>query len=569
MRVSIFLCLIIGGASVRFTEEGNKTETAPCDPTKICFVSSNAPEAHGGAGSGSTSNDIPKAQRGYNALVQECLQNAKDTQVVVLSLQDYKDGLPETLGPFVQKFVVQGFQGTGFGRHCKSTLIPVIDCGGVALAVYALNDVDILHPSVDRISAKTFTKTATTVKGAVAAKLELNGQPIVLASTHGEEGVRGKKAGSHCSRGMSSKHEEKRVDDFMTSLMMVRQLSEDTLPALWGGDFNPRTVHPSGSKAGCPIWPYLDNPQASPAEMLEALTAGRDILGAWHDGTLVTFTELLSGTGMSELSTSLICPTYKKGKKKNTGEPADDDTEELDDDDEEEDADERPPPEMEEAVPPAKPARDGGGRVVLPGDDEDEDDFEEFLGGSAAMAVEAAPAAPVSGRFDNAINAIKSFTSSKKKDEKQDMKQFLCQEHEEAPEMSYKVSHPPSWTDRIFATMSTEVMGCTSAKRILHQDDHDALLVVCSLEAKCDRASSSNEPSNPGKQGPADGTIQRCCCQKANKSVCRIHTKSNLMHGWGKKSFNPFKANEYLCPTGWTHHEAADFDRTRCELQTR
>ncbi|CAJ1370353.1 unnamed protein product [Effrenium voratum] len=185
------------------------------------------------------------------------------------------------------------------------------NCGGVNLAVYSKRKVavDIDVNDTDAVRAIRSSTTATTVKGTVAATFGISGRSLVMASTHGTEGVRGKKKAEPCQAAVAHPAERQRVLDFETALRSVNELRKNVSKAavLWGGDFNPRTVQPLGSQAGCPVWPNSGDPE----EDLANLRAGQDILGVGTAGELVTFRQLLHDQSLSEVQ-GLKCPTYKK-----------------------------------------------------------------------------------------------------------------------------------------------------------------------------------------------------------------------------------------------------------------
>eukprot|EP00931_Biecheleriopsis_adriatica_P043412 TRINITY_DN24821_c0_g1_i1.p1 TRINITY_DN24821_c0_g1~~TRINITY_DN24821_c0_g1_i1.p1 ORF type:complete len:460 (-),score=103.77 TRINITY_DN24821_c0_g1_i1:69-1448(-) len=234
----------------------------------------------------------------------------------------------------------------GFGVKAATTTIGAIaggvaakmvssklgaNCGGVAVAVYSLRKVEVAFKSTEPFAAagEVTEVTATTKKGFVVMRVGISGRQLVVASTHGTEGLRVKKRGDTCSstgdlspeevqqfqKGLNK--EKQRVEDFRTALDVIKTFREHSpaRPAiLWAGDFNPRSVEvDQGPGRGCPQWPTADA-----AETLVKLDAARDILGTdSKTGDLVTFTELLQGSGLQEAK-DLVCPTYKKQPQSST-----------------------------------------------------------------------------------------------------------------------------------------------------------------------------------------------------------------------------------------------------------
>lgn len=284
------------------------------------YVTSNAPDNHG---------------KNFAELFDACLQAEPETQAVVLSLQDFKNDIsPRSVvasGDLYRKeFSLQSKilldSDVGQKQFCKKVSFmkrmgaSFVACGGVALMVYTYDDVSIEVGSPER---KYGSVTDTTRKGSVSAVLNFNGQRIVVASTHAEEGVRGKRKGT-CPKRPTAKDlqpEEKRVQDFQEGLSAIMQLRGDGDAVLWGGDFNPRTQSPQN---GCPIWPEplpvasstlgISKPSLADVDsVLKALMPGRDIIGAspQQRGTVTSFSAELSGTDIKELP-GMKCPTYKK-----------------------------------------------------------------------------------------------------------------------------------------------------------------------------------------------------------------------------------------------------------------
>jgi len=217
---------------------------------------------------------------------------------------------------------VVGAVGGAAAAHAASGALGA-SCGGVAVVVYSLRKVEVEFDSKDPQALRTMGTglTATTRKGTVAVRIGMNGHSLVLASTHGTEGVRAKERSAQCPAGSDEAEgglaeERRRVEDFRTALGLIGELRGGGAGVLWGGDFNPRTVEPSGPRAGCPVWP---RGAAFAVEDLARLESGRDILGS-EAGSLVTFSSLLEGSGLSE-ARGLRCPTYKKQKEKPSTDP--------------------------------------------------------------------------------------------------------------------------------------------------------------------------------------------------------------------------------------------------------
>lgn len=202
-----------------------------------------------------------------------------------------------------------------------------VNCGGVAVAVYSLRKVPVDFKMTDPYSAaaEVTATTSTTKKGSVAMRVSINGQKLVLASTHGNEGLRVKKEQDSCPLSAASlaeeqekfakgiKNEIKRVEDFKLGLRLIQTLRQNQNAAvIWGGDFNPRSVHIEGSAKGCPVFPG-----GSTEGDLEDLQRSRDVLGSNEDGNLVTFSELIKEERLKEAA-GLVCPTYKKAAPKKT-----------------------------------------------------------------------------------------------------------------------------------------------------------------------------------------------------------------------------------------------------------
>eukprot|EP00929_Paragymnodinium_shiwhaense_P110241 TRINITY_DN7708_c0_g1_i1.p1 TRINITY_DN7708_c0_g1~~TRINITY_DN7708_c0_g1_i1.p1 ORF type:complete len:601 (+),score=168.96 TRINITY_DN7708_c0_g1_i1:95-1897(+) len=585
MRVCIWTsCLFALGASVRL---GDEEEKRGCDPVSICLVTANAADGHvDGTYWKKTFGDA----NAYTPLVEKCqqqgqlLKEKKQPQVVVMSLQDYKgEDMPATIGEFQLKLTVKATQKTGKGHACASTMYggggatgalaggggavlgakvgvglglfggPLgaavggvvgagvgaiggavagnkvgneaageagLSCGGVAVAVYAHPDVPVEFPGRGAVKIQEFTRTATTVKGAVVVKLIVKGQPVVVASTHGEEGIRSKSVGSQCKAGEINEKEQQRVQDFNNTLKLIQVLRQGgDIPAIWGGDFNPRTVIPSGPKAGCPYWPYLEQPDATPEVILRQLLDGREVLGADETGKLVTFNELAMEHGFKDMTENLKCPTYKKSKQKKD----------------------------------KKDKKKGGAAAQKKSEPIDLDDEEE----------------PVAGQEqeDDGDSEV-----TKDKDGKE-LKQFACEdvvltETGLQPQMMfYKPSHPPSWTDRIFATDKGAggVLHCSHAARIAHDEDHDAAVITCKLQpGSCDLDDKATKGG-----GSAVNHVQRCCCEQEGSQQCSIMTNApgtgKLVTGmFNMKTFNPYRFNEYFCPSGFKHMKEGDFDDNVC-----
>lgn len=207
----------------------------------------------------------------------------------------------------------------GVAAHFASSAVGM-NCGGVAVAVYSLRKVgvDFGVDAEDVLRTLNVETTATTKKGTVAARFTINGQQLVIVSTHGSEGVRGKKRKKGCdvADAEAIEREQKRVNTFVQSLQMINELRHSEVleggaaGVVWAGDFNSRSVYPSGPYAGCPIWPAGDDPAAD----LDSLKQGRSVLGSDDSGRLVTFASVLEGQHLTEAD-NLVCPTYSKALK--------------------------------------------------------------------------------------------------------------------------------------------------------------------------------------------------------------------------------------------------------------
>lgn len=382
-------------------------------PQQICMVSSNAP------------NDHPGSNNNFQELFDGCLASTPGTQIVVLSLQDYKNDIyPESVEVVVnavykgprddnvgfnvaskKRFILQHKRMLpgeyGHRKLCRKDhgaianafvwMFNLYQCGGVAVLVYATESAPVVETSWTR--TKEPHASSTTRKGTVALMLDINGRSIVVASTHAAEGVRGKKRGAPCpgeDDGEAESAEMQRTHDFLDGMEMIQQLMQKgtnflEVGMLWAGDFNPRTQDP---KTACPIWPRL-LPVTEPLprdidQSIEMLNPGRDTLGAdpqqpWK--TTSFSTELDSR--MQEIP-GLKCPTYKKMPK------------------------------------PSK---------------------------ALAVAVQ-------------------------------------CSERN-GEVLYYLEKRPASWTDRIFGTKPDAVpwLRCGDTQRVVHQNDHDAVYVTCDVSA--------------------------------------------------------------------------------------
>eukprot|EP00930_Biecheleria_cincta_P040296 TRINITY_DN27614_c0_g1_i1.p1 TRINITY_DN27614_c0_g1~~TRINITY_DN27614_c0_g1_i1.p1 ORF type:complete len:534 (+),score=122.16 TRINITY_DN27614_c0_g1_i1:38-1639(+) len=468
----------------------------------ICVVSANAPFVHKGG--------IPE-------LMQGCIDANNQTSIVLLAMQDYGgEELPHYIKNFKgidasHRFKLRhtvalpgaedgkgrfchsqfagglaagaaagGFLGfkagllayvggpvVGFGVKAITTTVGAIaggvaaqlassklgiNCGGVAVAVYSLRKVTVDFRSTDPFVAtgEVTGTTATTKKGSVAMRVGINGQQLVVASTHGAEGLRVKDQEVSCPLSEASlpeehekfqkglKSEQQRVADFKTGLQLINTLRkhseavqadghENQAAVIWAGDFNSRSVEMDGPARGCPVW------QGN----LEKLQRSRDVLGSDEQGNLVTFSKLLENASLKEAA-DLVCPTYKK-------------------------------------------------------------------------------AAPEKSKFS-------------------------CSEKGET--YHYKASHPPSWTDRIFYS-DESWLRCESLKRVVHKEDHDAVLLTCVVSPGSGCSASSPEED--------EEKHSRCCCDSQGGS-CEVLHVEELQRSW-----NPLTWNQAVCPSGlheWTqHHE--------------
>jgi len=196
----------------------------------------------------------------------------------------------------------------------------------VAVAVYALKDtpieLDRLGNGDPAVYGSNAGITATTIKGSIAARFKLAGRPIVIASTHGTEGVRGKTKDETCS-GPVTDAEKCRVKTFRKGGKLIKGLRNVSgvpgdVAAVWAGDFNGRSVW---NDTGCPIWPTHNDSEAD----LALLRQGRDVLGWKGEGGYKTFADELKsmadtfngGFDLTEVE-PLRCPTYKKSEKATT-----------------------------------------------------------------------------------------------------------------------------------------------------------------------------------------------------------------------------------------------------------
>lgn len=326
--------------------------------------------------------------------------------------------------------------------------------------IYSLRKIgvsfDIKKPNLVRMYKSH--STATTKKGSVAATFGINGRQIVIASTHGTEGVRGKKRGSECPGSQqdndeSLKKEDQRVKDFENGLAIIQTLCNGTTidskesAVLWGGDFNPRGVETEGEKTGCAIFPEGTDVEAD----LASLLASRDILGSRQTDPqrLVTFKDVLDSTNLHlQEAEGLRCPTYKKTFQK------------------------------EENTMP--------------------------------------------------------------KEGEQQFKQFKCLEN--GSWMYYKVSHTPSWPDRIFHSYSRPWLECGDAHRVTHHSDHDAVLLTCVVKA--DETDSC--PSHI--QDELDELGARCCCKSTED--CKLLSQASLA-----TSKQPWKLLAKVCPAPYHNYK--------------
>jgi hypothetical protein len=251
--------------------------------------------------------------------------------------------------------IIGGLSGMAIGSRVATA--SGIQCGGSAVIIYSLKKIEVLFEGDDNFATtvampKTLKDrffeagdhiTATTHKGSMAANFNINGRNVVIASTHGTEGVRGKKLGSPCGAGVptdSEKHaksyekavrlEQLRVNDFRTARDMINTLRDvhpEPSAALWGGDFNHRSVDPLTGCARHPQAPDGSGFQGALEQDEEAALAwleeGRDVLGDNPDAPgLTTFSDELTGTDFVEAlkneggRPSAGCPTYKKGEQK-------------------------------------------------------------------------------------------------------------------------------------------------------------------------------------------------------------------------------------------------------------
>lgn len=466
----------------------------------ICVVSTNAPFVHEGS--------IPE-------LMQGCLDANNQTSIVLLAMQDYGgEELPHYIKNFKgidasQRFKLRhtvalpgseagkgnfcysrfagglaagaaaggllGFKVgliahlggpvIGFGVKTITTTVGAIaggvaaqlassqlgmNCGGVAVAVYSLRKVTVDFRSSDPFVAagEATGTTATTKKGSVAMRVGINGRQLVVASTHGAEGLRVKDEKVSCPLSEASlpeeqekfqkglKNERQRVADFKTGLRLINTLRNNSAAVqatgddnqawnaavIWGGDFNPRSVEMDGPARGCPMWPGD----------LHKLQQSRDVLGSDEQGDLVTFSVLLENESLKEAA-DLVCPTYKK-------------------------------------------------------------------------------AAPEKANFS-------------------------CTENGQT--FHYKASHPPSWTDRIFHS-DESWLRCDSLKRVVHKEDHDAVLLTCVVSPGSDCGAGSEEE--------AEEQHSRCCCE--DDGSCKVLDMEELARSW-----SPLRWREAVCPSpmhSWT-----------------
>lgn len=214
----------------------------------------------------------------------------------------------------------------GFRGHDIASAIGV-NCGCPAALLYELS-ADYTQPETRKAETIRILKsgeTATTRKGTVAMRLSINGREIVLASTHGVEGIRGKHQEAPCSGEAPTgelQAERKRVQGFRDALDALDELRATNVSGgvrafeaavLWGGDFNPRTADP---QTGCPIWPerFLRGTNEKTLQTaLENLTRGRDVLGEdpSRPNVITSFSYELAERRYREVA-AVKCPTYKK-----------------------------------------------------------------------------------------------------------------------------------------------------------------------------------------------------------------------------------------------------------------
>jgi len=105
-------------------------------------------------------------------------------------------------------------------------------------------------------------------------------------------------------------------------------------------------------------------------------------------------------------------------------------------------------------------------------------DSRDILGAFATFTAE------MNGTGLREIHGLKCPTYKKDpvdKEVPEGLDRFRCSEGGE--EMYYLNSHPPSWADRIFATTESPWLHCGRVQRISHQTDHDAIFVVCTVRA--------------------------------------------------------------------------------------
>lgn len=257
--------------------------------------------------------------------------------VVLLAVLNLKNLSGKGVFPITVK-VVAAFAGAalmGIVGHLISESLGM-NCGGLALTVYTRDMSDgstILlpeEPGTRGVVVPAGLLSATNYKGTVVALLNFKGRSLLIASTHAHEGVRGKHHGSSCSREGDAtggkEHEHQRVREFRAALKSISSLRQDAEllnsgdpPAvMWGGDFNPRSVHPD---SGCPIWPPEvagvkdgHKQQTDANASLSLLSQGREFIGEDPDitnFTLATFRTEVRDEDLQEVP-GLLCPTYKK-----------------------------------------------------------------------------------------------------------------------------------------------------------------------------------------------------------------------------------------------------------------
>ncbi|CAK0796794.1 unnamed protein product [Prorocentrum cordatum] len=208
---------------------------------------------------------------------------------------------------------VVGAVGGAVAAHAASGALGA-SCGGVAVVIYSLRKVEFDSKDPQALRTMGTGLTATTRKGTVAVRIGMNGHSLVLASTHGTEGVRAKERSAQCPAGS---------DEAEGGLAEERDAASRTSAPRSGSSasFAGAAQACSGAATSTPArWSRVGPGRAAPCgrgappSPLRTSHAWRAaVTSRRRAGSLVTFSSLLEGSGLSE-ARGLRCPTYKKQK---------------------------------------------------------------------------------------------------------------------------------------------------------------------------------------------------------------------------------------------------------------